>query len=158
MTANELESIRQRYLRLFGSEGVRDGECEAIETTLGLWLPEDLKRISTFYSGGLLGGVSHHAIATRGPATNVVEETIRLRDAVSLPQEFMVLAEPPDSLIVIRTAATPQVDASVIWCSAFDVVRLVHIESPTKPDVWPSYYAFFRHLIEQEEEERQEEG
>ena len=156
MTNKDFEEVRERYVRLFGEEGVEHGECPAIETTLGISLPQDLKRIATFYSGGLLGGISHHALATRGPATNVAEETTRLRAAAALPKEFVVLAEPPDSLIVLNTTQPAEKGTPVIWCSAFDIPRLARTDSLTKPEIWPDYYSFFRHLLDEEEEQRRE--
>ncbi len=158
MTEEDLELARVRYVRLFGNEGAAPGDLDAIEDALSVKLPSDFRKIAAFYSGGLLGGISLNSIAPSGPATNVVEETTRLRAAVSLPHEFVVLAEPPDSLIVLRTTGEPARPATVIWCSAFDVARLDRIDSLTTPDIWADYYSFFVHLLGQEEADRGEDS
>jgi hypothetical protein len=152
VTPAELAAIRRRYEGVFGPEGVEPAECDAIEAALGIRLPDDLRSIASFYSGGLLGGISHHAIASHGPPDNVVDETLRLREAAGLPRDLIVLAEPPGGLIVLNAGSA----SAVVWCSDFDVPRLSDLTSLTKPDIWRDYYSFFRHLLELEEEERRE--
>jgi hypothetical protein len=154
--ANEdaLRALHSRYAAWFGEEPADPEACDAIEQALGLVLPLDLRGISSFYCGGLLGGISHNAISERGPADNVVDETLRLRASVGLPHEFIVLAEPPESLIVLRATADPAVDNPVIWCSSVDVTRLAGMQLVADYDEWPSYSAFFGYLLDLEEEER----
>lgn len=155
MTPSDFADLRRRYERLFGAEGVDSKVCDAVESGLALKLPDDLRSIASFYGGGLLGGVSHHAIASRGPAENIVDETLRLRQTAALPRGFVVLAQPPNGLIVLRSEEMKG-DAPVIWCADYDVSRLTDLDSLTKPDIWPAYHAFFRHLLEIEEDERGE--
>jgi hypothetical protein len=101
----------------------------------------------------MLGGISHHAIARSSPATNVVEETARLRNAIDLPRSVIVLAEPPESLIVMDTAASKGSPA-VMWIDANDATRLGSLQSLHQPQVWTSYAGFFEFLLGREEEER----
>jgi hypothetical protein len=145
-------AARADYVGIFGEEGVARDACDAIERLLGVQLPSDLRRLATFYSGGALGGFGHHAISTGGPATNVVGETLRIRAAVGLPPELVVLAEPPESLMVLTTPGTR--DEGVTWCSATDVHALRDGRHRESVDRWPSYYAFFRYLLDLEMEER----
>ena len=51
---------------------------------------------------------------------DIIDETIRLREAVNLPMRFIVLAEPPESLIVLDTKNIP----SVIWFDTVDISRI----------------------------------
>lgn len=153
MRPDELVRLRQRYERLFGSEGVEAGECDAIEKILELRLPKPLREIAGFYGGGLLGGVSHHAIARHGPADNIVDETLRLRGSVSLPGDLIVLAEPPAGLIVLQ-AESDLCAAPVIWCSTQDVAKLASREPPSDSESWPDYAAFFGYLLALEEDEQ----
>ena len=75
----DINSLKERYDAIYGSESCDDGVISQIETELGLQLPSDFKEISLFYSGGFLGGISHYEIASISDATNIVKETLRLR-------------------------------------------------------------------------------
>ncbi len=143
-----IEELRNRYVDLFGLEPTECSGLDLIETELGVELPEDFKNVMKFYSGGMLGGISHNSLAT------IMKETKRLRGAVGLPHSFVVLAEPPVSLIVLNTKrATNQV---VIWCDGVDVSRLGTRRQMHNPQTWESYAEFFRFLIDTEEQERRE--
>jgi hypothetical protein len=145
--------LRNRYVSIFGSEPAEKGELDLMEKKLGVRFPEDFKEVSTFYSGGILGGISHNAFAARGPANNITDETKRLRDTAGLPDSFVVLAEPPASLIVMNTnleGGSPV----VVWCDAFDVSRLGTLQEMHDPQTWGSYAEFFKFLLDMEEEER----
>lgn len=143
--------LRQRYVACFGEEPAPVGAIAALESSLDVELPRDLREIAEFYSGGLLGGVSHNAFVV-GAAENIVEETIRLRAVAVLPHRYLVLAEPAESLIVLDTAS-----GAVVWCDNFDAARLNNVNTMLgAPDLWPSYAAFFEHLLDEEAAERAE--
>lgn len=55
---------------------------KSVEISLGVKLSDDFNKISKFYSGGLLEGISHNEISSSGSATNIVDDTIRLRKAI----------------------------------------------------------------------------
>lgn len=156
MSQSELNAAMQDYVALFGNEPVESGTFDMVERLLGVTLPDDFRHISSFYSGGLIGGISHNAISEKGPATNIVEETERLRKAISLPREYVVLAEPPESLVVLRTANRGSDETSVVWCSAVDAISLTKDLPLTNAKIWPSYLAFFRYLLDAEITERRE--
>lgn len=153
ITINNSNDLREQYRRLYGLEPVEEAAIPAIESVLNLKLPEDFKAISLWYRGGFLGGKSHHAISAKGPATNIVEETLRLRQTVALPHHFVVLAEPAAGLIVMSCDPTaPQ----ILWCNDTDATRLGSLEQIRNPQIWPNYTAFFDYLLNEEEEERNE--
>ena len=155
MNATHFDNMRERYISFFGEESVPDGAIDAIESALKLILPDDVKKIGTFYRGGMLGGKSHNALEPTGPAMNVVDETLRLRSAIQLPHRFVVLAEPANSLIVLDTESRASGAPAVIWCDANDVVYLDDVSAmATHPETWPSYSAFFEYLLDEETEER----
>lgn len=149
-----ISKLRERYIALFGEEGAGDA-IRRIEDRLGVGLPSDFKDVAKFYSGGLLGGISHNAIACEGNATTIVGETERLRQATRVPERFVVLAEPPESLIVLDTQP-PAGKPAVIWLDAIDVTRLETASFLSPPDSWQSYADFFSTLLDDEEEERKE--
>ncbi len=148
-----IDDLQKWYVSLFGIEPTEVGELSRMEKRLGVHFPQDFEEISKFYKGGIIGGISHHAIATGRPGASVTEETERLRQAVGLPHDFVVLAEPSESLIVMNTSATSG-SPVVIWCDASDVYRLGTLEELRKPDTWPSYAEFFSYLLGAEAEDR----
>jgi hypothetical protein len=148
-----VEDLRKRYISLFESEPTDKDTPARIESRLGVVLPDDFKAIATFYSGGMVGGISHHALEISGPADNIVAETEKLRTAVALPHTMVVLAEPAESLVVLNTSPDPD-GAAVIWLDATDVRRLNNVGSLNNPQLWPSYSDFFKFLLEQEQDER----
>lgn len=109
-----------------------------------------LHQIACFYSGGLLGGISVFAYDNFNP--NILDETLRPRTTIKLPSRFIVIAEPPASIIVIDTENTP----SVIWCDATDVEGLQNLSFVTPSQTWNTFSKFFMGLIEDEEDERGE--
>lgn len=125
-------------------------DVEAMETALGFELPEDIRQITLFYRGGMLGGVSHFTWDTRDPY-GVVEKTRTVRAALDLPASFLFLAEPAESAIVWRRGQSP----AVVWCHAHDVDRVVRGERATSEVTeFATYQAFFEYLLDTEKEER----
>jgi hypothetical protein len=136
-------------------ETTEESELDFMQKELRVRFPDDFKEVSSFYSGGMLGGISHNAIVGRGPVTNITDETKRLREAVGLPHWFVVLAEPPESLIVMNTN-TATSSPAVIWCDAIDVSRLGKLLGMHNPQTWASYAEFFEFLLDNEDTERAE--
>lgn len=144
----KIEELKRRYQQLYPDEGVDELILDKIEDILELRLPKDFREISSFYSGGLLGGISSFACTFEKISPNIVEETKRLREAIELPLNFIALAEPPESLIVMDTIDI----ASVIWCDAIDAAKLSHKLLIRSPKVWNTYLEFFANMLEDEEE------
>lgn len=145
-----IQELEKRYTQLYPSDGVDESVLKKVESILKLKIPGDFCQIANFYSGGLLGGISSFAVATQDITPNIVEETIRLRNAINLPSRFIVLAEPPESLIVMDTENTP----SIIWCDATDAERIAYMSFVSEPETWDNYLEFFIKLLEDEEEEQ----
>ncbi|MEE4375824.1 SMI1/KNR4 family protein [Pseudomonas alliivorans] len=142
-----LNDLKKRYVNFYEAEAVSVAELKSVEISLGVKLPDDFNEISKFYNGGLLGGISHNEISRSGSATNVVDETIRLRNTISLDKNYIVLAEPPGSLIVLNISGVP----AVIWCDAVDAKNINSQSFANDPDVWESYSGFFEFLLDREE-------
>lgn len=142
-------SLEKRYGAIYGSEPCGDGVIVEIEAILGIQLPDDFKEVANFYSGGFLGGISHHEIANIGEATNIVQETIRLRESVGLAENYVVIAEPSESLIVLNIKGKP----AVIWCDAVEAKSINSRIFNNEPDTWESYGEFFDYLLDEEEDE-----
>ena len=147
MNMNELRTI---YEGLTSMNGIGKEALTDIQTILNVNLPEDFCEITAFFGGGLLGGISNHSFSNLD-SPNIIDETIRLRDSIDLPLQFIVLAEPDESLIVMDTLSTP----SIIWCDAVEVSKLKNKTFISKPDEWNTYTDYFAQLLKDEEEEQQ---
>lgn len=145
----EIEELKERFLQLQESDGIGELDLNEIERTLDIKLPLDFRQIAMFYSGGYLGGISNYSFSNKDNSTNIIEETNRLRRDINLPQRFVVLAEPSESIIVMDTENTP----SIIWCDSVEVDKLDNKSFIIKPDEWNSYSEYFGQLIEDEEDE-----
>lgn len=145
----DISSLKSRYDAIYGSEPCGDGVIADCEEKLGIKLPAEFKEIATFYSGGFLGGISHHEIASIGEAPNIVQETLRLRESIGLGGSYVVIAEPSESLIVLNVAGKP----SVIWCDAVEARNINSLTFSNRPDTWESYGEFFAYLLDEEEGE-----
>lgn len=144
----KIKELKERYLNLQPSDGVDNEVLSEMEKILNVKFPEDFCEIASFYSGGYLGGISNYSFSSNDGETNIINETIRLRNTVNLPLRYIVLSEPPESLIVMDTKNIP----SVIWCDAVEVTKLNDKSFISKPDEWDSYTDYFAQLIEDEEE------
>jgi hypothetical protein len=66
---------------------------------------------------------------------------------------MVVIAEPPESLIVMETQVDPATPARVIWLDAVEAPKLGNVSGLRKPTLWPSYADFFSFLLDSQEEE-----
>lgn len=144
-----IKELEERYLNLQQSDGINNEALSEIEKVLKIKLPSDFCEISSFYSGGYLGGISNYSFSNNDGSANIIEETIRLRETINLPLRYIVLAEPPESIIVMDTENTP----SIIWCDAVEVTKLNDKSFISKPNEWNSYTEYFAQLIEDEEDD-----
>lgn len=143
----KLKKIKDQYLQLRETDGISELDLNGIEKELDIKLPLDFKQIAMFYSGGDLGGIENYSFSnTEDGSFNIVEETKYLRLKIQLPLRFIVLAEPPESIIVMDTENTP----NIIWCDAVEVSKLEGKSFISKPDEWNSYSEYFIHLLEDE--------
>lgn len=140
--------LKKKCLATLGSNGISNQELKQIESLLSLSLPDDFKLISEFFSGGTLGVIDNYSFV-QGPWDNIIDETIKMRNSIDLPHQFIVLAEPPESLIVLNVESSP----SVIWCDAIDVCHLEDNLYEVPPDTWNSYKDFFSKLLSDEDSE-----
>lgn len=83
-------------------------------------------------------------------ALNPAAGTLRLRQSVGLPDNWLVLGELPESLLIMDCAG----DRRVVWLDAFDVSRIGAGQFMGKPDIWDSFSDFFAALLDDEEEDR----
>lgn len=130
-------------------DGASDEEINELASSLQVELSSDFRRISSVFPGGELGSVSNYEVSCADPAFSIVGETLRLRTVVGLPHNYVVLAEPPESLIVMDTAS----NCSVLWLDAVEVHKLTTFEPLTNPDFWDSYLSYFEGLLDIESDD-----
>lgn len=146
---NTIQSIKKRYDLLFPDDVITPQVIAKMEQQLQLQLPDDFKKIASFFNGGLIGGISIFSYDHYTP--NIIEETLRLRKDIQFPHSLLFLAEPAGSMIVLDTAHTP----AVIWCDSIDVHQLHDRSFQIAPDTWDTFGDFFEYLLTQEEAEQE---
>ncbi|MCI3947935.1 SMI1/KNR4 family protein [Pseudomonas syringae] len=144
---SNIESVKEKYNAHYDLDSVSKEALESIEKELAIKLPLDFKQIAMFYNGGLLGGISHHAISSETNPLSIVDETLRLRKSINLTDDYIALAEPAESIIVLDVSSVP----AVIWCDAIDAENINTKKFSTPPDSWDSYESFFSYLLDREE-------
>ncbi|MFJ7839581.1 SMI1/KNR4 family protein [Lysinibacillus sphaericus] len=145
----DMNELRNKYQALYDIDGVSKEYLDKIEHELQIKLPNDFREISGFYCGGIVGGIDIHSFLFSEP-TNFISETIRIREAVGLPDRFIVIAEEAESIIVMDTEKKP----SIMWLDSVEVTKLEKQNFISKPDVWEDFSDFFSYLLDEEEEER----
>lgn len=136
-----LKKIKKRYLKVMESDGISKKDLHNIEKSLSIILPNDFKDISTYFSGGYIGSVDMYDFV--GSDINIISETLRLRNAIQLPNNYVVIAEPPESLIVMDTEKSP----AIIWCNSNDAENIKSSQYSIKPDKWENYSDFFNDMV-----------
>lgn len=142
-----MQNLKQRFLQIQEPDGTMPNEIEAIEKRLSVRLPVDFRYIASFFSGGMLGCIDLFAFSPM-ISPNIIDETLRLRRSIQLPPDYLFLAEPPESIIVLNTKAVP----AVLWLDAVDVNCLPDQSFQNPPDMWKNFKDFFIYLLEQEED------
>ncbi|MDM5247618.1 SMI1/KNR4 family protein [Lysinibacillus sp. G4S2] len=146
---HDMNILRNKYRALYDIDGISKEYLVKIEHELQIKLPNDFREISSFYSGGDVGGKNIHSFLFSDP-TNLIEETLRIREAVDLPNRFVVIAEQAESIIVMDTENKP----SIIWIDSVEITKLDEQDFIAKPDVWEEFSDFFNYILDDEEEER----
>ncbi|MDR2155778.1 MAG: hypothetical protein LBE78_12285 [Burkholderiaceae bacterium] len=143
-----MDQLKIRYEKLNGLHPAEENYLCELESDLNLSLPHDFLSATKFFDGSGIAVLPLHAIACE-PATNVLSETKRLRDSIGLPEKFLVLGEPPESLLVLDCS-----DGRVIWCDAIDAPRLGKEPLAREPETWRAFSDFFTYLLDEEENDR----
>ena len=137
-----------RYGRLNGLRPAKEGALEELERSLDLSLPAEFHETARFFDGSGFVSLPLHAIGPTS-ATTILSETTRLRSSIQLPANFVVLGEPPESLLVLDCT-----DGKVLWIDATDAPRLGKECLCRDPTIWNSFGAFFDYLLTEEEQDR----
>lgn len=145
----DITNLRKRFLSLMKQDGINEIQLEEIEKTLNIILPRDFKEIASFFSGGSLGVVDNYSFVKAYEGGNIIDETLKLRKSINLSPNFIVLAEPAESIIVMDLKGKP----SIIWCDATDVSNLEKKTFYNEPNVWEGYSEYFDELLSDEEED-----
>ena len=155
-----IAALQQWYEDLLASSGDdwRDVPCSEatlaeIERVLGVTLPDDYKQISRFSSHAAVGGIWHYGIELSDDPHTMVNQTLLLRKRIHLPHEYLVLAEPDESLLVLNTEHKPRVR----WLDAVQAPDLAMLTADDY-DAWNEYADYFLCLLQQEEAWREEGG
>jgi hypothetical protein len=145
---SDMNSLRGRYERLNGLRPVDQAYLRSLERELDVSLPQDFLSVAEFFDGSGVAVLPLHAVAWN-PAMNVLNETKRLRASIGLPENYLVLGEPSESLLVLDCG-----DGHVVWCDAVDAPRLGKGTLTREPETWNTYGDFLAYLLDEEEADR----
>lgn len=144
--------IKKMYEKFFTADGISKNEITKKEEELGITLPNDFKEITSFFSGGSIGPIEIYDFCYENEL-NIWKETERIRKAVDLELECIVLAEPPESIIIMHTEKKP----AIIWCDASDIYNIKTGKFDVEPEIWENFSDFFYDILMEEVELRDEE-
>ncbi|WP_282610164.1 hypothetical protein [Pelagibius sp. Alg239-R121] len=141
-----MQELRDRYIKLNGLCAVDTQRLINTQSELGLTFPESFYEACKFFDGSGCGNFFHNI--DRAVEPNIFGETQRLRESISLPNRYLVIGEPPGSLLLIDCEI-----GSTIWCDASDAPNLAKGGPLRDPTIWNNFYECLEFAIEQEEEE-----
>ena len=147
---SDIESLRKRYTALNESRPSSKQFIDSIESELGVQLPKDFREIAEFFDGGGINVMPLYSLAGNAPNLNPIHETLRLRKAIGLPSNWVVLGEPPASLLLMDC----DTGGRIIWIDATDAERIGSQDFARQPDTWNSFSEFFDYLLDEEEADR----
>ena len=130
-------------------EGCSNDNLHKVELNLDITLPDDFKEITLFCSIDYLGGIPNYQVVRDGNSLNLIDETLRIRNAIGLPHEYVFLAELDSSAILLNTVKQPH----VIWVDSIAIGKLNQLESH-EYDAWENYQDYFEYLLQEEMLER----
>lgn len=142
----KLSELKTKYLEVFPEDGLSQNELNAIEEKLCITLPDDFKEISKYFSGGSVGIIEFYDFKDNNDI-NIINETLRLRESIKLPEQYIVLAEPPESIVIMDIKNIP----AIIWCDSLDIENIKSHKYMSQPDVWESFSDFFNDMLLSEE-------
>ena len=139
MKIEQLQNICQKMLNY---QGTTLANLAEIEQRLNIHLPSDFKTIATFYDGGHFSLINDFSLGL-DKQPNIIEETSHLRQDIKLPTNFILLAKPGESFILLDTENTPH----IIWCNAKDISNLASYNFQTTPYTRKTYADFFEEML-----------
>lgn len=146
----DIETLKNRYVALNGERPASSHFIAAVISELGLRLPPDFLDIAKFFDGSGFSVISLYSLAGNAPKMNSIHETLRLRETIGLPPNWLVLGEPPESLLLMDCDA----GGKVFWIDAIDAGRIASQSFAAQPTIWDSFAEFFVYLLDEEEADR----
>lgn len=150
-------SFQDRFIKLFGDQDRMEVDLTFIQKTLNIILPKDFKDITRFYDGNngfYMDGM--YCYDSKLTSDNIVNKTLFLRKK-HLPKRFIVLGEPPESIVLMETTNNEK-KGRVLWLSYADAYNLSEGKSlEDNPMIFYSFSEFFDYLLTEEEKMREEE-
>ena len=146
----DIYALKNRYVAINGARPTSEEILSSIESKLGLNIPPEFRDIAKIFDGSGFTVMSLHSLAGNAPTMNPIHETLRLRKAIGLPLNWLVLGEPPESLLLMDCANL----GKVLWIDAIDATRIASNSFSKQPDSWTSFGDFFEYLLNEEEEDR----
>lgn len=146
MEHNELQKKYKEHFQ--NSSGVPDQDIEELEQYLGSNLPEDFKKITKWYSGGLIGNYSIFNINTDpDDEYSLLYNTLFFRKELKLPNSFIVLYYEYGAILLCLDNIFYE-KGTILHVDNMDLVLLCNKDYLLKPlKTWKNFTAFFEEQI-----------
>lgn len=145
--------MKKRINNFFGNHPIRNEEIQRVEKNLDVALPQDfidLNKISSYECSNLVGFFN---FGDEGP-DSVIAATLGLRESYSDCTKYLALYLDDAGIILMNIE---DMNASVIWCSIYDLDNLFNQkEMCYKYRLFNSFADFFAYLLDEEEKKRTE--
>lgn len=150
-----IKELRNRYVDLYGEDGVSGEVLDAIEGRLGIILPPAFREVSSFFAGGTIG-VRSVLTVSDDPADEwgMVGRTLQMRRAAALPTGILVVTWEAENAVVLDTVGVNS--GQLYWLDFQNLAAWLEgadLNSLPK-SVYASYADFVAELVSQEEEIR----
>jgi hypothetical protein len=123
-------------------------EILLVEQALNIIFPDDFKEISSEYNYEYISAFEMYNFSL-SDEYSVKGGTIKWRNSISLPSDYLVLGENGSSAIIMKIENN---NSTIIWCALEDVFNLCDGKPMEyNPTIFPSFTDFFEFLIDEEE-------
>lgn len=143
--------IRDRYINKYGLRPAKTNFICDIEEKLSIKLPFEFKEILKYFDGYDIEYYYLFAFDCEISDTNVYSETLRLRNVINLPKNWLFISEPPESAIFMDCSKSDF--GEIIWIDSHDVYNLENQNFVSKVDRWASFTEFLKFILDKQEEE-----
>ena len=145
---NNVDELIEKYKRFFPIDSVAPAELVAVQHRLSVVLPSDLKAISSVFGGNTLSLMPQLAIGMVDHCESITQRTLAARNGVSLPHEFIILAEFDESSVLMETKEDAELPTPVIWLDSCEVGAIAKVGIPVDAyRMYPSYTDYFSMLL-----------
>ncbi len=149
-----IRSLIERFKVLYSDHILDDGNLEAVESALGVVLPDDMKLIAAAYDGGeMIGAIPSYSLRSLTDGYGVVSNTLQLRGFYhNLDARYVYLADLDESLMLLETNTRDK--SRVVWVDLTEIMAFANGVVCPSVEYFDSFAEYFDKMLSDEEEDR----